>query len=686
MTTKQNSNKHSSNKQYPSILKPLDLGFTTLKNRILMGSMHTNLEEISGGFKKLAEFYAARARGGVALIVTGGIAPNAGGVIAHGGSCMNDEAEVPNHKLVTDAVHDAGSKICMQLLHAGRYAYTKSLVAPSAIRAPINPFAPRELTDEEVEQHVDDYVRAAELAKQAGYDGVELMGSEGYLINQFIAQRTNQRTDRWGGSFENRIRFPLEIIRRVRASVGDKFILIYRLSMLDLVEGGSSWEEVVSLAKIVEELGVHIINTGIGWHEARVPTIASGVPRAAFSGVTAKLRKEVNIPVITCNRINTPEVAEDIIATGQADMVSMARPFLADPDFVIKSAEGRADEINTCIGCNQGCLDQVFAGELTTCLVNPIACKEYEPEIQATDTPRNIAVVGAGPAGMIIAAVAAERGHKVTLFESRTTLGGEFEIAARVPGKEEFFETLRYYQRRFELAGVEVRLGQSATKEQLLAEGYDDVVVATGVRPWTPPIPGTDTAEYLNYLDVLVAGKPVGKRVAIIGAGPIGFDVAEFLTEPEGHTQQSKEDFMAEWGIDSNFATRAGITAPKPAPLVDRQIFMLEVRDMKVGSDLSKTTGWIHRTVLQNRQVKMWGGVTFNKVETNRVDISHKGENMVLDIDTVIVCAGQKSHAILAEELADSSVKVHIVGAAQDARGMDAKKAFATGLEFAKTL
>jgi 2,4-dienoyl-CoA reductase (NADPH2) len=675
-----------STNQYPNILKPLDLGFTTLKNRILMGSMHTNLEEIPGGFEKLAKFYAARARGGVALIVTGGIAPNIDGVVFHGAACMDDEAEVPHHKIVTDAVHKAGSKICMQLLHAGRYAYTKALVAPSAIQAPINPFPPKELTDEEVDQHVDDYVLSADLAKQAGYDGVEIMGSEGYLINQFIAQRTNQRTDRWGGSFENRIRFPLEIIKRVRARVGKEFILIYRLSMLDLVEGGSSWEEVVSLAKQIEALGVNIINTGIGWHEARIPTIASGVPRATFSGVTAKLRKEVNVPVITCNRINTPEVAEDIIASEQADMVSMARPFLADPDFVIKSAEGRADEINTCIGCNQGCLDQVFEGDLTTCLVNPLACKEYEPEAQPTNSPRNIAVVGAGPAGMIIAAVAAERGHKVTLFESRTTLGGEFEIAARIPGKEEFYETLRYYQRRFELAGVDVRLGQSATKEQLLTQGYDDVVVATGVRPWTPPIPGTETAEYLNYLDVLVEGKPVGKRVAIIGAGPIGFDVAEFLTEPEGHIDQTKEEFMEEWGVDSKFATRGGIIAPKPVPLVDREIFMLEVRDMKVGSDLSKTTGWIHRTVLQKRQVKMWGGVTFNKVESNRVDITHKGENSVLDVDTVIVCAGQKSHADLADELANSGVKVHVVGAAQDARGMDAKKAFAVGLELANNL
>lgn len=671
---------------YPNILKPLDLGFTTLKNRILMGSMHTNLEEVPGGYAKLAKFYAARARGGVGMIVTGGISPNKSGVVFHGSACMDNEDEVPQHKQVTDAVHAEGGKICMQILHTGRYAYTKDLVAPSALQAPINPYTPKELSDEEVEQQINDYVRSAELAKLAGYDGVELMGSEGYLINQFIVQRTNHRTDRWGGSFENRICFPLEIIRRVRESIGDKFILIYRLSMLDLVEGGSSWEEVVALAKEVEKLGVNIISTGIGWHEARVPTIASGVPRATFSGVTEKLRKEVNVPVITCNRINTPEVAEKIIASGQADMVSMARPFLADPDFVIKSEQGRADEINTCIGCNQGCLDQVFEGKLTTCLVNPLACKEYEVEAKPTKQARKVAVVGAGPAGMIIAAITAERGHQVTLFESRDTLGGEFEIAARIPGKEEFFETIRYFKRRFELAGVNVRLGQAATKTQLLEEGFDDVVVATGVRPWTPPIPGTESAEYLNYLDVLVDKKSVGKRVAIIGAGPISFDVAEFLTEPEGHQQQSKEAFMAEWGVDSNFATRGGITKAQPTPAVDRDIFMLEVRDMKVGSDLSKTTGWIHRTVLQQRQVKMWGGVTFNQVDSKRVDITHKEENKVLDVDTVIVCAGQKSRNDLVSELENSGVNVHVIGAAQDARGMDAKKAFAAGLAFAQTL
>ncbi len=672
--------------RYPHLLAPLDLGFTTLKNRVLMGSMHTNLEEQPGGFDKLAAFYAARARGGVGLIVTGGISPNLEGVVFQGAARMDDEAEVPHHRIVTDAVHAAGGKVCMQLLHAGRYAATPDAVAPSAIRAPISPITPRELSDAEVEKQIEDYARAAQLAQQAGYDGVELMGSEGYLINQFLVARTNQRSDRWGGRYENRMRFPLEVIRRVRERVGDQFIIIYRLSMLDLVADGSSWEEVVTLAKAVEEAGVTLINTGIGWHEARVPTIASSVPRAAFTGVTEKLRAEVQVPVITCNRINTPEVGEQAIASGQADMISMARPFLADPDFVAKAAAGKSDEINTCIGCNQGCLDHVFVGKMTTCLVNPLACREDEPAVEPTDAPRRIAVVGAGPAGMMVAAVAAERGHQVTLFESRTTLGGEYEIAARIPGKEEFFETLRYYEKRFESAGVAVRLGQAATKERLLAEGYDDVVVATGVRPWTPPIPGVENAEYLDYLDVLEHGKPVGQRVAIIGAGPIGFDVAEFLTESDEHVHQGKEGFMAEWGVDASFESRGGLTAPRPVPAVDRQIFMLEVRDMKVGSELSKTTGWIHREVLKKRNVVMWGGVTFQQVDSDRIRLEHKGEEKLIEVDTLIVCAGQRPRADLADQLEGTGVRVHRIGAAQDARGMDAKVAFAAGLELARSL
>ncbi len=672
--------------RYPHLLAPLDLGFTTLKNRVLMGSMHTNLEEIPQGFEKLASFYAARAAGGVGLIVTGGISPNAAGVVFHGAAQMDDAKEVPHHRIVTDAVHAAGGKICMQLLHAGRYAMTPASVAPSAIQSPITRFCPHELTDAEVEQQIEDYVNASALAKEAGYDGVEVMGSEGYLINQFLAPRTNKRTDRWGGSYENRMRFPTEIVRRVRERVGEEFIIIYRLSMLDLVEDGSTWDEVLTLAKAIEQAGVTIINTGIGWHEARVPTIASSVPRAAFSGVTAKIRTELKVPVITCNRINTPEVGEQIIASGQADMISMARPFLADPDFVNKAADGRGDEINTCIGCNQGCLDHVFEGKLTTCLVNPIACRESEPGAEPAQTGRRIGVVGAGPAGMMVAAVAAERGHQVTLFDSRTTLGGEFELAARIPGKEEFYETLRYYEKRFENAGVEVRLGQTVDKDQLLEAGFDDVVIATGVRPWTPPIPGIENAEYLDYLDVLEHGKPVGKRVAIIGAGPIGFDVAEFLTESDEHVHQGKDGFMAEWGVDKNFEVRGGLVEPQPMPSVDRDIHLLEVRDIKVGAELSKTTGWIHREVLKKRNVKMLGGVSFNQVDSNRVSLEHKGEQHTLEVDTVIVCAGQRARADLAEELEGSGINVHRVGAAREARGMDAKIAFAEALELAKSL
>lgn len=671
--------------RYPHLLAPLDLGFTVLRNRVIMGSMHTNLEELPHGFERLAAFYAERAKGGAGLIVTGGISPNAEGVLFKGGARMDSPEHIAEHRIVTRAVHEAGGKICMQLLHAGRYASHKALVAPSAVRAPINPLMPRALADAEVEQTIEDFAQAAVLAREAGYDGVELMGSEGYLINQFIAQRTNQRDDRWGGSFENRMQFPLEIIRRVRERAGSDFIVIYRLSMLDLVEGGSDWSEVVQLAKAVEAAGVNIINTGIGWHEARVPTIASNVPQAAFTGVTAKLRREVSVPVVACNRINGPQVAEAVLAGGEADLVSMARPFLADPQIVLKAAEGREGEINTCIACNQGCLDHVFEGKLATCLVNPRACRETEVAPGPSAAPRRIAVVGAGPAGLAAAVTAAERGHAVTLFEAADDIGGEFEVASRVPGKEEFRETLRYYRNRLAGSGVAQRLGCAVKAETLAAEGFDDIVVATGVRPKIPGIPGIETAGVLDYLQVLNREVPVGRRVAIVGGGPIAFDVAEFLTE-DAPAAEGKEGFMHEWGIDPRFETRGGVAGSAAQEEGGRQVVLLEVRDMKVGAELSRTTGWIHRTILARRGVEMWGGVEFERIGAGEVVVKVGGERRSLAVDTVIVCAGQSSRADIAEALESEGVKVHRLGAAREARGMDAKFAFAEGMELGARL
>lgn len=669
--------------RYPHLLATLDLGFTTLRNRVIMGSMHTNLEEQPRGFERLAAFYAERARGGVGLIVTGGISPNAEGVLFKGAARMDSPEDVAAHRIVTQAVHEAGGKICMQLLHAGRYAGHKALVAPSAIRAPINPLTPRALTDAEVDAVIDDYARAAMLAREAGYDGVELMGSEGYLINQFLVQRTNQRDDLWGGSFENRMRFPLEIIRRVRERAGVDFILIYRLSMLDLVEGGSDWLEVVQLAKAVEAAGANIINTGIGWHEARVPTIASNVPQAAFSGVTAKLRREVEIPVVACNRINSPQGAEAVLAAGEADLVSMARPFLADPLFVRKAAEGREAEINTCIACNQGCLDHVFEGKVATCLVNPRACRESENSPAACEQARRIAVVGAGPAGLATAVTAAERGHSVTLFESAAEIGGEFEVASRVPGKEEFRETLRYYRKRLADSGVALRLGCVVTPEELVAGGFDDVVVATGVRPKIPAIPGIDSAGALDYLQVLNGEAPVGDRVAIVGAGPIAFDVAEFLTEDVAAHTGSKESFMHSWGVDPLFEARGGVatqTVKNGDEATREQVYLLEVRDIKVGAELSKSTGWIHRSILGRRGVEMWGSVKFEQINPDEVVVWIGDERRCLSVDTIIVCAGQSSRTEIADALEERGVRVHRVGAAREARGMDAKFAFAEGM------
>ncbi len=672
---------------YPHLLSPLDLGFTTLRNRVLMGSMHVGLEEAKNGFERMAAFYAERARGGVALMVTGGIAPNDQGRPFPGGSRLTTPEEAEHHKVVTQAVHEAGGKIALQILHFGRYAYHPELVGPSAIRAPISPMPPRELTSEEVGQTVLDFVRCATLAQQAGYDGVEIMGSEGYLINEFIAARTNQRTDEWGGAYENRIRFPLEIVRRTREAVGANFIIIYRLSMLDLVEGGSTFDEVVQLAQAVEQAGATIINTGIGWHEARIPTIATKVPRAAFAWVTQKLKGKVGIPLITTNRINTPEVGEQILADGQADMVSMARPLLADAFFVQKAQEGRADEINTCIGCNQACLDHTFSGKITSCLVNPRACHETELNylpVVATQRKR-VAVVGAGPAGLSCATIAAGRGHDVTLFDAEADVGGQFNIAKKVPGKEEFYETLRYYRKQLALTGVTTKFNTRVSADDLLKGGFDEVVLATGVVPRTPDFEGVKHPKVLSYLDVLRDGKPVGKRVAIIGAGGIGFDVAEFLSQEGESASLNPAKFYAEWGIDTSYAERGGIRPahPEPSP---RELYLLQRKTTKVGDGLGKTTGWIHRTSLKNKAVHMLAGVTYRKVDDAGLHIMVNGEDKLLPVDNVVLCSGQEPLRELQDGLAAGGCQVHLIGGADVAAELDAKRAIKQGAELAARL
>ncbi|WP_308368062.1 MULTISPECIES: NADPH-dependent 2,4-dienoyl-CoA reductase [unclassified Microbulbifer] len=669
---------------YPHLLAPLDLGFTTLKNRVLMGSMHTNLEEHPGGFSRLAAFYAERARGGVGLIVTGGIGPNEEGCVAMGAAKMTTTEEAQQHREITDAVHAEGGAICMQILHAGRYAYNPNLVAPSAVQAPINPFTPRELSSGEIEGQIDDYVRCATLAREAGYDGVEIMGSEGYFINQFIVSRTNKRTDEWGGSFENRTRLPIEIVRRIREALGRDFIIIYRLSMLDLVEGGSNFEEVVTLGKAIEKAGATIINTGIGWHEARIPTIATSVPRAAFSEITAKVKQHLNIPVITSNRINMPQVAEAVLAAGHADMISMARPFLADAEFVNKAAENRADEINTCIGCNQACLDHTFELKLTSCLVNPRACHETELNYLPPAHPKKIAVVGAGPAGLAAATVAAERGHKVTLFEAEDKIGGQFNIAKQIPGKAEFQETLRYFNRKLELTGVTVKLNCRATAEDL--QEFDEVIIATGIAPRTPPIPGIEHEKVLSYLDVLKHKKPVGEKVAIIGAGGIGFDVAEYLTH-EGNNDEEliavdKEEFFDEWGVDIRLENRAGLKAPAPVT-APRQVILLQRKTSKVGAGLGKTTGWIHRTSLKHRAVQMIPGAEYEKIDDRGLHIRVADEQQLLEVDNIVICAGQEPSRELYNALLDTETKVHLIGGADEAAELDAKRAIDQGSRLA---
>ncbi|MEB3752970.1 NADPH-dependent 2,4-dienoyl-CoA reductase [Acinetobacter sp. MD2(2019)] len=669
---------------YPHLFAPLNLGFTTLKNRIIMGSMHVGLEEAPQGYERMAAFYSARAKGGVGLIVTGGISPNDAGVTFTGGSKVDTLEEAEHHKVITQAVHEAGGKIAMQILHTGRYSYQAEIVAPSAIQAPINPVKPHALSSAEVQQTIDDFVNCAKLAQFAGYDGVEIMGSEGYLINEFIVSRTNHRDDEWGGSYENRIRFPVEIIKRVRQSVGDNFIIIYRISMLDLVDGGSTFDEVVQLAKAIEKAGATILNTGIGWHEARIPTIATQVPRAAFTWVTEKLKGLVNIPLVTSNRINTPEMAEHVLAAGQADMISMARPMLADPEFALKAEQGRSDEINTCIGCNQACLDHIFAMKTASCLVNPRACRETELIFTDAATKKNIAVVGAGPAGLSFAVHAAERGHYVTVFEASGQIGGQFNIAKQIPGKEEFYETLRYFQRKIELLPnhISLRLNHQVSFDELMQQNFDEIVVATGVVPRALDIEGADRANVVSYLDVLKHKIEVGQRVAIIGAGGIGFDTAEYLTQNGVSASLDPEKFYNTWGIDTEYAQAGGLKEAQTTAS-ERQIYLLQRKNTAVGANLGKTTGWIHRTELKHKNVQMFSGVSYDKIDDSGLHISINGEAKVLAVDHVVVCAGQNSYTAMYDQLQQHGQSVHLIGGAKEAGELDAKRAIRQGAELA---
>ena len=671
---------------YPHLLQPLDLGFTTLKNRVLMGSMHIGLEEAPQGYERMAAFYAERAKGGVSLIVTGGVSPNDDGVVFAHGTKLDTVEEAEKHKVITQAVHEAGGKIAMQILHTGRYSYQANNVAPSAIQAPINPIKPKALSSAEVQQTIDDFANCAKLAQYAGYDGVEIMGSEGYLINEFIAARTNHRDDEWGGSYENRIRFPIEIVKRTRATVGENFIIIYRLSMLDLVEGGSSLEEVIQLAKEIEKAGATIINTGIGWHEARIPTIATKVPRAAFTWVTEKLKGSVSIPLITSNRINTPEMAEHVLASGHADMISMARPMLADADFVLKASEGRSDEINTCIGCNQACLDHIFSMKIATCLVNPRACYETELIFKETNAIKNIAVIGAGPAGLSFATYAASRGHKVKVFDSNNQIGGQFNIAKTIPGKEEFYETLRYFKRQIELQpNIELVLNHTVTYEELSQANYDEIVVATGVTPRQLQFEGIDHPKVLSYIQVLKERVPVGKRVAIIGAGGIGFDTAEYLSHEGESGSLNPQKFYDEWGIDTTYAHVGGLKQPE-LEKSEREIYLLQRKTAAVGAGLGKTTGWIHRTGLKHRDVKMIAGASYDKVDDQGLHITVDGQTTVLDVDNVVICAGQESYTAMYEQLKADGKNVHLIGGAKEAGELDAKRAIRQGAELAAVL
>ena len=659
---------------FPNLLKPLDLGFTSLKNRVLMGSMHTGLEEVKNGYVRMASYFEARAKGGVGLIVTGGISPNFRGWVAPFSSKLTSNRIAKKHKLITDAVHKYDSKICMQILHSGRYGYHPFNVSASNIKSPISKFKTKSLSERGIQSTINDFVRCSKLAKYAGYDGVEIMGSEGYLINQFIAKRTNKRNDKWGGEYINRIKFPLEIVKRIRLEVGKEFIIIFRLSMLDLVEGGSSWDEVVQLAKELEKAGVNLINTGIGWHESRIPTIATMVPRGAFSWVTKRMMGEVSVPLITTNRINTPEIAEKILSNGHADMVSMARPFLADPEFINKAIANKSNEINTCIACNQACLDHAFKGKIASCLVNPLACHETEIIVNNTKTPKRIVVVGAGPAGLSYATTAAKRGHNVTLIEKSNSIGGQFNMAKKIPGKEEFYETLRYFDVMLQKHNVQIHL--NTTFEPAMAKKYDKVILATGIIPRKPKIIGIDHPKVVSYIDVLNERVKIGSKVALIGAGGIGFDVAEYLSHKGESSSLKTKLFMEEWGVDMNFTARGGIQKVKPKPLeTKRQIYLLQRKSGKVGASLGKTTGWIHRFSLRNKDVKMINSVKYNKIDDKGLNYFKNNKEFILDVDHIVICAGQLSNNKIFDSCKEQNPNTEIIGGAFHASELDAKKA-----------
>ncbi len=668
--------------KYPHVFSPLDLGFTKLKNRVIMGSMHTGLEDIPGGFERQAAYFAERARGGVGMIITGGIGPNGE---AGGGAKLSTPQEAAQHRVVTEAVHaaDPDVKICMQILHAGSLARTASAVAPSAIRARIAPNVPNELDADGIEKQLADFANCAALAKQAGYDGVEIIGSAGYLLSTFLVERTNQRTDEWGGTWEKRMRFPVEVVRRVREAVGPDFIVIFRISAMDMLQGGLAWDEVVSLGKAVVEAGTTIVSTHFCWHEAQVPTIATMVPRAAFAQVTGRLRKELTVPMITSNRINMPHVAEEVLARGDADLVSMARPMLADADLVKKTLEGREDEINTCIGCNQACLDHTFTGQLTSCLVNPRACRETELNYPATTTAKRIAVVGAGPSGLAYATVAAERGHKVTLFDAASEIGGQFNLARRIPGKEEFDETLRYYNKRLEVLEVEVRLNTRVSAQDLAA-GFDEVILATGIEPRTPDLPGIDHPKVASYIDVIQGKAQVGQKVAIIGAGGIGFDVAELITHKGVSASLDIDVFAKEWGIDFKNHPRGGVTGVTPEVATSgREVTLMQRKSDAVGKTLGKTTGWTHRLTLQRRGVKMLNGVEYLKIDDAGLHARVGDQPTLFDVDTVIICAGQTPKRDLYDALTQAGVKATLVDGAYEAAELDAKAAIKQASELA---